>query len=88
MTAEASRRWRAENPDRVREYNQQRRQAYRQAHPLLERQCVECGQPFTAAATGSRQPGPASAVPRRERRPARWLASLGAVFWPETLLRR
>jgi hypothetical protein len=42
---EATRDWRRRNRERV---NAERRAVYREAHPLPERPCVDCGEVFTA----------------------------------------
>jgi hypothetical protein len=40
---EATRDWRERNRERV---NAERRAAYREEHPRVERDCVQCGRPF------------------------------------------
>jgi hypothetical protein len=40
----ATREWRAANPEKIAAYNEARRLAYREAHPLLVRACSECGE--------------------------------------------
>jgi hypothetical protein len=40
----ASKDWRDRNRERV---NAERRAAYREEHPRVERDCVQCGRPFT-----------------------------------------
>ena len=45
--ADATRQWRANNQDYVESYNERRRAEYRAAHPLSERPCVVCGEPFS-----------------------------------------
>jgi hypothetical protein len=45
--AEATRDWRARNPEHEAEYNLKRRAEYRQTHPLREQKCPVCGQSFT-----------------------------------------
>jgi hypothetical protein len=44
--AEPGRRWREMNPEAVAAYNAERREAYREAHPLPARACVVCDAVF------------------------------------------
>jgi hypothetical protein len=43
---EATRDWRSRNREYELAYNAERRRLYREAHPRIQRDCVQCGRPF------------------------------------------
>jgi predicted nucleic acid-binding Zn ribbon protein len=48
--AEATREWRAANPEHIAEYNERRRAEYAAEHPRTSRPCIVCGKPFSKRA--------------------------------------